>query len=348
MEIPGNTRTSQHGNEECDNPEREAMMIRRRFLSVLAGAVLGLNAADEAIAQAYPQRTVKIIVAGVPGVPFDIIARIIADKLSTSLKHTFVVENRPGAAGNIGAEVVARSAPDGHTLLVALGTAFTVNPTLYRKLPYDPEADFRPITILAMSSNMLVVHPSVPVNSVAELVAHARKEPISYAHGGNGSPGHLTMEYFRLQAGFETNPVPYRGNAPLVTDLVSGQIKFAFAGIPGVAPHVRDGRLKGFAVSSDRRSALAPDVPTMPEVGYPDFKVESYYVLMAPAGIPDSVAALLEREVREALTSPDQQEKFRTLDIVPALTTAAEAKARIEADRKLWAGVIKAADMRAD
>ena len=207
------------------------------------------------------------------------------------------METRPGAAGNVGAEFVARAPADGYTLLMALGTTFTVNPSLYKKPPFDALADFRFISIAASGSNMLVVHPSVPVNSVAEFVAYAKKEPIAYAHGGNGSPGHLCMEYFRLMAGFQTTPVPYRGNPQLVTDLVAGQIKFGFVGTCGVAQHVRAGRLKGLAVSSCKRSPFAPELPTIAESGYPDFEFDSYHVLATPAGLPESVAGLLEREV---------------------------------------------------
>ena len=217
-------------------------------------------------------------------------ARAIADKLSTSLKQTFIVETRPGAAGNVGAEFVAKAPADGHTLLMALDTTFTVNPSLYKKPPFDPLADFSFISIAASGSNMLVVHPSIPVNSVAEFVAYAKREPIAYAHGGNGSPGHLCMEYFRLMAGFQTTPVPYRGNPQLVTDLVAGQIKFGFVGTGGVAQHVRAGRLKGLAISTRKRSPFAPDLPTIAESGYPDFEFDSYHVLAAPAGLPEAVA----------------------------------------------------------
>ena len=170
-------------------------------------------------------------------------------------------------------------------------------------------ADFTFISIAASGSNMLVVHPSIPVNSVAEFVAYAKREPIAYAHGGNGSPGHLCMEYFRLVAGFQTTPVPYRGNPQLVTDLVAGQIKFGFVGTGGVAQHVRAGRLKGLAISTRKRSPFAPDLPTIAEIGYPDFEFDSYHVLAAPAGLPEAVAELLEREVQQALASPELQEK---------------------------------------
>jgi tripartite-type tricarboxylate transporter receptor subunit TctC len=300
------------------------------------------------LAQAYPQRPVKIITAGIPGTPFDLVARAIADRLSVTFNQTVLVEPRPGAAGNVGAEYVAKALADGHTLLAALGTTFTVNPSLYARPPFDPLADFRFIAMTATTSTMLVVHPSVPVNSVSEFVAYAVKTPIAYAHGGNGTPGHLTMEYFRLLAGFQTTPVPYRGNPQLVTDLVAGQIKFGFVGTAGVVQHVREGRLKGLAVSTRHRSALAPNVPTIAELGYPDFEFESYHVLAAPAGIPQDAAALLEREVLQVLAATDIQEKFRAQDILIASRSGAETTARIKADVKLWAKVVKAAGMQVD
>jgi len=322
------------------------MISRRLFLSAMAGASFGLAAPSAA--QSYPQRLVKIITAGQPGTPFDIVARAIADKLSASLKQTVVVETRPGAAGNVGAEFVAKAPADGHTLLMALDTTFTVNPSLHKKPPFDPLEDFTFISIAASGSNMLVVHPSIPVNSVAEFVAYAKREPIAYAHGGNGSPGHLCMEYFRLVAGFQTTPVPYRGNPQLVTDLVAGQIKFGFVGTGGVAQHVRTGRLKGLAISTRKRSPFAPDLPTIAESGFPNFEFDSYHVLAAPAGLPEAVAGLLEREVQQALASPELQEKLRTQDIVITPTPSAEARARIKSDVEKWAKLVKATGMQVD
>jgi tripartite-type tricarboxylate transporter receptor subunit TctC len=324
------------------------MIAKQPLLLAIVATGYVLSIPTTVSAQSYPGRSVKVIVASVPGTSFDLVARAIADKLSARLKQPFVIENRPGAGGNIGTEVVARAAPDGYTLLSALGTTFTVNPSLYKKLPFNPNADFRFISIAATTSTMLVVHPSIPVNSVAEFVAYAKKEPVTYAHGGNGTPGHLAMEYFRLVAGFQTIPVPYRGNPQLVTDLSAGQIKIGFVSTAGVIQHVREGRLKGLAISTRRRSPLAPDLPTINEVGYPDFEFESYQVVAAPSGIPEPIATLLEREVLQALASPELQERFRAQDIVMAPTDGAEAKVRINADAALWAKVVKDAGMTVD
>src|SRR5262245_5226295 len=321
-------------------------MSRRVFLSVAAGASLALGAARATAAQTYPLRPVKIIIAGIPGTTFDLVARAISDKLSPILRQPLLAESRPGAAGNLGAEFVAKAPADGYTLLMALGTVFTINPSLYRKPPFDPLADFRYIAITSTTSTMLVVHPSIPANSVEEFVAYAKKEPMSYAHGGNGTPGHLCMEYFGLLAGFRGTPVPYRGNPQLVTDLVGGQIKFGFVATSGVAPHVREGRLKGLAVSTRKRSPLAPHLPTLAEAGYPEFEFDTYHVLAAPAAIPEPIALLLEREVMRALALPDLQEKLRVQDILIAPMPGAEAKARIKSDFQKWAKVVEATGMR--
>ena len=327
---------------------------RRRFLRLASGAAALPTAARLASAQTYPQRPVKIIVSNIPGgLGFDLVARAVAEKLSAKLKQTFIVENRPGAAGNIGAEAVARSAPDGHTLLVALGSTFTINPSLYRKLPFDPQKDFKFIAIMVTTSNMLVVHPSLPVKSVAELIvfakaAAAKKQPIAYPSGGNGTPGHLLMENFRQQAGFEAIHVPYRGNPQLVIDLVAGQVKVGFVATTGVVQHVREGRLRGLAISTRTRSPLAPDMLTIAEAGYPELEFESYTLLAAPAGIPGPVGELLEREVLQVLASPELQEKFRAQDTMITPMNAAQARARIEADAQIWAKVVKATGMRID
>jgi tripartite-type tricarboxylate transporter receptor subunit TctC len=307
-----------------------------------------VGAATTALADDYPSRPVKVIVPFPAGGPLDVVARAVSDKMSISLKQPFVIENRAGAGGNLGTDAAAKAAPDGHTLLMVLSSTLTVSPALYKKLPYDPERDLRPLSLMTNSSQMLVVHPSVPVNSLAEFVALAKKTPLQYVHAGVGSSGHLAMEYFRLQAGFETIQIPYRGNALLVTDLVAGQVKTGFIATAGVVQHVREGRLKGLAVSSTKRSSLVPNVPTAAEAGYPDFKVETYFVMLGPAGLPDAVADALEREARQALKSPDLVEKLRAHDIETVGTTGAEAAAWLRAETKAWAGIAKAANMRAD
>jgi tripartite-type tricarboxylate transporter receptor subunit TctC len=332
------------------NPKRSSHFAAFVFASMALGGVWPLDAAAQ---QLYPNRLIKIIHPAVAGGPTDIVTRAIAEKMSISLKQPIVIENRPGAGGNIGTEAIARAAPDGYTLGMVLGTTLTVNPSLYNKLPFDPDRDFRLISIVATSGNMLVVHPSIPVNSVKEFVAFAqaaasRREPINYASGGIGTPGHLVMENFRVHTGFDAVHVPYRGNTPMVADLVAGHVKIGFVTSAGMMDHVRAGRLKGLGVSHGGRAPLAPDVPTIAESGYPDFKVENLAVMLAPAGIPEPIAELLEREVQAALKLPDIIERLRAMDTTPVGIVGAEIPTRLKADRKAWAKVVATANMRLD
>jgi tripartite-type tricarboxylate transporter receptor subunit TctC len=321
------------------------MKSRLTFAALVAAGVL---AATPAAAQEFPAKPVRIIVPFAPGSATDAFARILGPRMTEMWGQPVVVENRPGAGSVVGTALAAKAPADGYTLLMALGTTFTVNPSLYKKPPFDPLADFRFIAITSTTSNTLVVHPSVPVNSVSDFVAYAKKQPMSYAHGGNGTPGHLCMEYFGLLAGFRGTPVPYRGNPQLVTDLVSGQIKFGFVSTSGVAQHVREGRLKGLAVSTRKRSLLTPDLPTIAEVGFPEFEFDTYHALAAPAAIPEPIALLLEGEVLRALALPDLQERLRVQDILIVPTPGAEARARIASDFQKWAKVVETTGMRID
>jgi tripartite-type tricarboxylate transporter receptor subunit TctC len=319
-------------------------------LVLLSGVVLGLG--TSAHAQSYPSRPVRIVVPFPPGGPLDLTTRLVAEKLTVSLKQPFVVENRPGAAGNIGTASVAKASGDGYTLLLVLDTPLTVNPWLYAKLPFEPVRDFAPISTVASFSLMLVAHPSMTVNTVSEFVAHARARkdrPLIYGSGGApGSPGHLAMEYLRMQAGFTGVHVPHKGNAEVVISLVGGQVESGFLATPGVLQNVRDGRLKAFAVSSPRRTPLAPDVPTMAESGFPGFEVRFFLMMLAPASTPESIRAVLEREVQTAMQSPDVREKLRLQDLEPIGSTGAETKDLIKTTGERWRSVIKSANIRAD
>jgi tripartite-type tricarboxylate transporter receptor subunit TctC len=323
-------------------------------LVVIMALAFDMSSNGAAAAEGYPSRPIKIIVSFAAGGPLDLTARAIADKLSISLKQPVVIVNRPGVGGNLGAEAIAKAAPDGYTLGMVLATTLTVNPSLYGKLPFDPDRDISPISIVATSGNMMVVHPSVPVHSIAEFVAFAktagaRKQPIVYASsGGLGSPGHLVMEYFRLHAGFDAVHVPYKGNPSMVIDLLAGQVKFAFVVSSTLIDHVHAGRLRGLAVARESRSPLTPDVPTMAESGYPGFKADSYFVMLAPTGIPEPIAGVLEREVQSALKQPDLIDRLRAMDITPVGTVGAAVRDRIKVDRETFAKVVTAANMHAD
>jgi tripartite-type tricarboxylate transporter receptor subunit TctC len=313
-------------------------------LSGTAGPGIGTVSAQD-----YPSRPVKIVVPFPPGAPLDFTARMLADRLAASLKQAFVVENRPGASGNIGTDAVAKAEPDGYTLLFVLDTPLTVSPALYPKLAFDPVRDFEPISVAASFSMTLVVHPSVPVTSVREFVAYAKNQdrPLLYGSGGgSGNPGHLTMEYFRMKAAFEGLHVPYKGNAEVVTGLVGGQVQAGFLATPGVLPLAREGRLKALAVSSSERAPYAPEIGTIAENGYAGFAVGFYQVLLTPKAVPESIRALLEREVRQALQSPELQARLRAQALEPIASTGAQAKVLLKTASERWQTVTKTSNIR--
>jgi tripartite-type tricarboxylate transporter receptor subunit TctC len=314
-----------------------------RVVSILVAASL----AFPATAHGWPDRPVKIVVPFPAGGPLDTTARLLGERMAEKYKQPFIIENRPGAAGNIGTEAVARSAPDGHTLLMVLDTPLTVNPSLYSNLTFDPEKDLDPISIVASFSQMLVVHPSVSANSLKEFVTYATSAPLAYGSGGaNGNPGHLTMEYFRSRAGFEASHVPYRGNPQVVADLVGGHIKTGFVAIPGVVGLVGQGKLKGLAVSGAARSRKAPDVPTVAEAGYAGFDTSFYLVFLAPAGLPDAIRRSLEQDVQEALASPEFQAKLDAQDLSLIGSNGADASAHLKRVSARWKALIKDANIR--
>ncbi|MGE5095262.1 MAG: Bug family tripartite tricarboxylate transporter substrate binding protein [Betaproteobacteria bacterium] len=306
----------------------------RVFVALVAAAPL------LAAAQGYPVKPVHVIVSTVPG-PLDAFARIICDKISADLKQPFVVENKAGAGGNIAAEYVKSQPADGYTLLFAIDTTFTVNPGLYKKLPFDPEKDFATISMPVTYAQMLTVNPSVPVKTVNELVALSKQKPLTYASGGNGSPSHLAGAYFLSAAKTEMTHVPYKGTGQSVIDVIGGRVDTLFAVTAGVLQQVKGGKLKALAVSSPQRSALAPDVPTIAELGYPGFDVQFGYALMAPAGTPDEVVQLLNREVNKALKDPDVIEKNRIADYTPTFFDAKQSATWLRDNREKWTKVIQ-------
>ena len=312
------------------------------FRTIAAAALAAVAASAVAQPSVYPAKPVRVIVSTVPG-PLDTFARTVLDKMAASLKQPFVVENKPGAGGNIAAEMVAKSAPDGYTLLFAIDTTFTVNPSIYHKLPFDPVKDFAVISVPVTYGQMLAVHPSVPAKSVAELVALAKQKPLTYASGGNGTPSHLSGAYFLATTGIDMTHVPYKGTGQSVVDVVAGQVDSIFAVTTGVLPHVKAGRLRALGVSSAKRSALAPDVPTIAEAGYPGFEASFAYALVAPAGTPVDIVHTLAREMQHALAQPDVQEKNRLFDYVPTGLDPAHSAAWLKDNRERWAQVIKRA-----
>ena len=319
--------------------------MKRIILPVLALCLLCLQL--PVLAQSYPNKPVKVIVTTVPG-PLDTFARMIMDKVSLSMKQPFVIENRAGAGGNIGADLVAKSPADGYTLLFAIDTTFTVNPAVYKTLPFDPVKDFATISVPVTYGQLLAVHPSVPANSVAELVALAKKKRMNYASGGNGSPSHLSSAYFLSTAGIDMTHIPYKGTGQSVIDVVAGQVDSIFAVVTGVLPKVKAGKLRALGISSAKRSALAPDVPTIAESGYPGFDVSFAYALMAPAGTPDEIVQALSREVKKAMAQPDIVEKNRTFDYVATDLDPKQSAASLKDNRDRWTRVVKSAGITTD
>ena len=314
-------------------------------LMTLIGGCWTLLSPNTAKAQGYPAHPVKIIVSSAAGGPLDVVARAVAEKLADSLKQPVVVESRSGAGGNIAADFVSKSEPDGYTLLFTLSSTLRVNPHIYKDLNFN----LKPITVVNYSTQTLFVHPSAPVSNVSEFVAWAKKEgPIAYAHGGNGTSSHLAMEYFRLLAGFETVPLPYRGASAMVADFLAGQFKVSFGSTSGLLLQADAGRLRALAVSTARRSPLAPEVPTIAESGYPGFELTTDFVLLAPGGTPDDIVALLEHEVRKAITTSEFEERFKKQDIWVVASTPAETAARIKAGRELWADVVVRSGMKSE
>ena len=312
------------------------------------GAALALSLGlSTAWAQGYPDKPVKVVVTTVPG-PLDAFARAVLEQMQKRLKQPFVVENKAGAGGNLGADVVAKAPADGYTLLFALDTTFTVNPALYRKMPFDPAKDFVTIAVPVTYSQALVVNANVKANNVAELVKLAKETKMTYASGGNGSPSHLTMAAFLVTAGVDMTHIPYKGTGASVLDVVAGQVDSLFAVGSGVLPHVKSGKLRALAVSASQRSAAAPDVPTVVEAGYPSFSANFAYALLAPAGTPDAIVQLLAKEVELAMQTPEVKELNRAADYAATNLNQPQAAAWMNDTRKRWADVIAKAKITLD
>ena len=302
-----------------------------------------------AAAQSYPSKPVRVIVPFPPGAGVDITARIFTPRLAEALGQQFIVDNRGGAAGQIGAEMAARTAPDGYTLLFA-PASIVISRTLYPKLTYDIEKDFDPITMVASAPFVLVVHPSLPVRNVRELIALAKAKPgmLFYASTGNGGTPHLATEIFRTQAGISVVHVPYKGTPPAVTDLLGGQVQFMFSNTLSVLPHVHSGRLRALAIGSARRSAAAPQIPTVAESGMPGFEAITWFGMLAPAGTPKEIIVRLNDEMRKI----GQMASIRTLLISqgadPLSTTPEEFRAYLKVEIVKWAKVVAAVGVKAE
>ena len=328
------------------------MLTRRTFMRAGLKGLAGLAvlAATFAAAQAqnWPSQNIRIVVPFPPGGSTDVLARRLAEGLRERLGQTVVVENRPGAGGTIGSEFVAKSAPDGYTLLMGVTGSHGVAPSLYPKLGYQPLRDFAPISLLVSAPLVLVVNPEVPAKTLKEFIALAKKEPdtLTYGTPGNGTSMHLTGVTFDLQAGTKLVHVPYKGSAGALTDLLSGQIKTMFGDLLVVLPQIRAGKINALAVTSKTRNPLLPDVPTMAEAGLPGFEVLSWQGLFAPAGTPPAVVDRLGKEVRAVMESKDVKDFFAAQGFEVGATTPAEFTSFVGSEIKRWGEIVKAGNVK--
>lgn len=317
-----------------------------RELLLLCAAMLWLSTAA---AQVYPGRAVRVIVPFPPSGGTDLFARTIAQKLSSTLGQQFIVDNRSGAGGMIGSEAVARAVPDGYVLLITSSSTHSISPHLTRKPVYDPLRDFAPVIVIAAAPNVLVVHPSLPVKTVKDLIAFAKARPgqVNYASTGPGTLSHLTGELFKLQAGVSMVHVPYKGGPPAVSDLMAGQVSMLFAAFPTVFGQVRAGRLRAVAVSGAKRASAVPDLPTVAET-LPGFESSQWYGMFAPAATPAAIINRLNTSIGKFLGDSDMRERFAVDGAEPVGGTPVEFAEFLRADYEKWGKVVKAADIRSD
>lgn len=324
------------------------MTLSRCFTFLLTLLVLGvvLNAQ----AEGWPTRPIKFVVPFPPGGGNDIVARVVGERLSHSLGQSVVVENKPGAGGNIGAVQVARSAPDGYTYLIVPNGMMVVSQYLYAKLPFDPFKDFELVGLMGTLPTVLVVRPDVPANSVQELIALAKSKPdaLSYGSGGVGTPHHLAAELFKSMTGASMVHIPYNGAMQALNDLLGGRTQVMFAPVNNVIAYIRNGKLRALGVCIDKRLPSLPSVPTVAEAGVPGFQVENWIGLVAPAGTPKNIISAMNREIAKILSEPGVRERFAALGMEPHTTTPEQMEAMIRADMLRWGPVIRNAGIKAD
>jgi tripartite-type tricarboxylate transporter receptor subunit TctC len=322
----------------------------RRLLLALVLTGLGSALPIGVSAQAYPNHPIRLVVPFPAGGTTDILARAIAQKLSESLGQPFVVDNRPGAGGNIGADIVAKSAPDGYTLLMGTVGTQAINVSLYAKMPYDAAKDFAPVVLVAGVPNVLVVNPSVPVKTVQELLKLAKDKPgsINFASSGNGTSIHLSGELFKTMTGAQIAHVPYKGSAPALTDLLGGQVQIMFDNLPSAMPHIKAGKLRAVAVTSAKRAPALPELPTIAESGVPGFEASSWFGILAPAGTPREIVTRINAEANKALQSADMKEKLLAQGAEAVGNTPEYFGDYIKAETVKWAKVVKESGAKVD
>jgi tripartite-type tricarboxylate transporter receptor subunit TctC len=318
-------------------------------ISRVALLLIASLAAGASFAQDYPSRPVRMVVPFSPGGSTDTLARIVGQKLTERSGQPVIIENRAGAGGHIGADQVAKSAPDGYTLLLG-GVPHAISASLYSKLPYDLARDLKAIAEVASFPSAIVLHPSLPANSVKELIALARARPgqLSFGSAGIGSPNHLALELFQAMAGVSMVHVPYKGSGQLVGDLLAGQVQLASMGLPVAMPHVQSGKLRAIAVTGAARSPLLPDVPTVSEAALPGFEVTSWYGVFGPAGLPGDIVVKLNSEIGSAVTAPDVKERLAALGAEPSVKAPDQFARYVRQEITKWAKVVKDSGAKAE
>jgi tripartite-type tricarboxylate transporter receptor subunit TctC len=309
------------------------------LVAALAIFVGSARAADTG----YPNKPIRLVVPFPAGGTTDVIGRLIGQQLSARLGQQFIIDNRPGAGGSIGADIVAKAPPDGYTLLLGAVATHSINPSLYAKLPYDAVKDFAPISLLATLPNVLVVNPSLPVRSVQELVALAKAKPgtLTFASGGNGTTHHLSGELFKRMAGVDMTHVPYKGNAPAIADVLGGQVSMMFDNIGNSLPHIKAGKLRALAVTGAVRAPVLPNLPTLAELGFKDFNITSWFALFAPAGAPQPIVERLNIEVNRALHDKQVRELLASEGIEAQGNTPDQFRVFLQTEAVRWAKLVK-------
>jgi tripartite-type tricarboxylate transporter receptor subunit TctC len=321
-----------------------------RAAVVACALVLAATPVHDAAAQAFPSKPVKLVIPFPPGGSLDNIGRLIAQKLSETWGQQVVIENKPGAGGNIGADLVAKSPADGYAVVMGALSTHAVNPNLYAKMPYDAAKDFAPISLVAITPNVLIVNAAMPVTSVKEMIAYAKANPgrTNFGSGSNGSAGHLAGELFKLETGTDVAHIPYKGGAPALQALLAGDTQFMFDNLANAMAQVKGGKVRAIAVTTAQRSKLAPDLPTMAEAGMPGFDISTWFGLLAPAGTPPDVIAKWNADVVKVLNSPDVREKMLAQGAEPSPQTPAEFASFIAREREKYARIVKASGARVD
>ena len=320
----------------------------RTVLRLLTAALIA--AATCASAQTYPSKPIRLVVPFPPAGTTDILAREVGQRLTQVLGQSVVIDNRPGAAGNIGSEIVAKAAPDGYTLELCTVSTHAINPGLYSKLPYDHVKDFAPVILVARVPNVLEVTPSLPVNTVADLIKLAKEKPgqINFASSGSGTSIHLSGELFKTMAGVDMVHVPYKGSAPALVDLVAGQVQVMFDNLPSSLQQIKAGKLRAVAVTSAQRAPVLPDVPTIAESGLPGFEATSWFGVLAPAGTPPEIIKRLNTEIDKWLQTSEAKEKLLAQGAAAAGGSPEEFASYIRSETDKWAKVIKASGAKVD